>query len=223
MSSVIGTGQSTGMGDVLLLTAICKHVKDCTVELLPKLKKFSRFFDGISEKVVYTETPVDLINKGDDHYAKCKLRGLGIYDVCYLPEIKISDSEINEGLSLISEYKNPVVFVPNTSLKFKEVREVKAENWLPVLDNLKAKGHDILQFGVNENFTNFKQTIKLLDLPIEKLILYYSAIKKYYGVETGDKHLMLACGGSINVYRSKKYKDHHRWIYNVREETIAYS
>lgn len=46
---------SSGLGDILLLTSICKHT-DCIVDLPPKAERFSCLFDGIAE-VNITETP----------------------------------------------------------------------------------------------------------------------------------------------------------------------
>ncbi len=217
---IIGTGQSNGMGDILLLTSICKHIPSCTIELLPSCNKFKRFFKNQCLGVRYTDTPYDLPNIGNDHYAKCKMRSMGLNNMCYLPHIEISEEEITRGKELVSKYRNPVVLVVNTSVKFKAVREISKDFWNPFLDKLKQE-HDILQFGLSSNFTNFEQTIPIVDCSIEDLICYYSAIKTYYGVETGDKHLMLACGGSVNIARSKKYKHHHKWIYPQREETLC--
>lgn len=214
---IIGTGQSSGMGDILLLTSICKYIPSCTIELLPSCNKFERFFRNQCLDICYTDTPYDLPNIGDDHYAKCKMRSIGLNNMCYLPHIEISEEEIIRGKELISKFRNPVVFVANTSSKFKSVREVSKDFWNPILYRLQ-ESHDILQFGLSSNFTEFSQTISMLDCSIDDLICYYSAIKNYYGVETGDKHLMLACGGSVNIARSKKYKDHHRWIYSSNKE-----
>lgn len=218
---VIGTGQSTGMGDILLLTAICKHIPDCIVELKPELKKFERFFFGQCKSLIYKDEPLDLKNTGNVHYAKAKMAGVGMGDLCYLPKVQVSKEEIDKGKKLIAKFKNPVAFVPNTSAKFKSTREIPVEVWNEILDKLKEK-HDILQFGLSSNFTEFSQATPILDLDITELICYYSAIGSYYGVETGDKHLMLACGGTINVARSKKYIGHYRWIYETeKEKTIC--
>lgn len=217
----IGTGQSTGMGDILLLTSICKIVPGVAVELLPESAKFMRFFRDQCSEVIFKNDPMDLPNIGNDHYARAKMRGLGMENECHLPRVVISDTEKDTAKEMIMQYRSPVVFVPNCSKKWSSVRELPKDFWMPILDNL-AEEHDILQFGLSSNFTSFPQTIPMPDINLRELILYYYACGKYYGVETGDKHLMLACGGEINVARSNKYKDHHRWIYeSSREKTLG--
>lgn len=189
----------TGMGDTLLLTAIAKHIANNEVHLLPQAKKFVRFFRDISSKIVITNNITPLHEIGYDHYTLRKLRPLGLADKCYLPYVSVNDNEVREGLELIKEYRNPIVFVANSSAQWKMDREPPKQYFQDIINNLKNH-HDILQFGLSSNFTKFEHTIPLLDIDIETLIKYYSAIKNYIGVDTGDTHLMLAVGGRCNVH-----------------------
>ena len=213
---IIGTGNASGMGDVLLLTSICKHIPGCTVELHPGTERFSIFFDGLCEKVVIKDKPLDLSNIGNDHYTLSKMRSVGLNNKCYLPYIKISEEQRQKGRNLISEYENPIVFKPNCAAHWNHLKEFSKDIWNPILDEL-SKTHTILQFGLESNFTDYDQAIKIKNCSIEDMICYYSAIKKYIGVDTGDLHLMLACGGTIDVYCPPTCVDyvHSRWHYKL--------
>ncbi len=198
----IGTQpESSGMGDVLLLTAICKHIPGCVVELHPAAQKYTRFFEGLCEEVIITETPTKTPDIGLGHYAKRKLRHFGLEDQCYLPHIKVSDKEIQYGKEKLRAYQNPIAFVPNCAGHWRKIREPKAEFFQQLIDDL-SRHHTILQFGLSANYTEYRNTIPMLDLSIEELICCYSAIGRYVGVCTGDLHLMLAVGGCCDVYAS---------------------
>lgn len=197
---MILSSSTTGMGDILVLTAVAKYFPKCTVQLQTKASKFSRFFQGISERVIITDniTPIPDIGRG--HYALKKLRYFGLEDKCYLPYVKYSKEELNLGLNLIKNYKNPIAFVANSSLEWKHEREPSKQYLQNIVDNLCNKGHTVLQFGISKNFTKLNNTVSIVDSDIETLICYYAAIKKYVGVDTGDTHLMLAVGGECDVY-----------------------
>jgi hypothetical protein len=216
----IGTGQATGLGDVLLLTAICKYMPNCIVELHPKVERFSRFFQGQCKEIIIKENPVDLSNIGTDHYALCKMRGIGLNGKCHLPHIVLTEKDIQRGKELIADYPNPIAFVPNCSKSWAHMREMPKEKWHPILKKLQ-KDHTILQFGFESNFTDFDNTVKIKNCSIEDLVCYFSVIKKYIGVDTGDRHLMLACGGTEEVFcpPSNLHYDHHRWHYNSSRST----
>jgi hypothetical protein len=212
----IGPGQnSIGMGDVLILTAICKHVPDCTIELPHEVERFSRFFRGISKNVVLKDSPaIHPLSEGKGHHAECRLRALGLEGECYLPHVDITEEEAERGAALISSYKNPIVFKPNCAALHKGVKEFSREMWQDIIDEL-AEDHSLLQFGISSHFTEFDNVTNLIDVSIDDLICYYSAIKKYVGVDTGDVHLMLACGGSVHVYHppTNPSFDLVRWRY----------
>tara|TARA_R110000824_G_scaffold205858_1_gene390798 strand:+ start:4818 stop:5498 length:681 start_codon:yes stop_codon:yes gene_type:complete len=212
---IIGSGQSTGMGDILLLTSICKHLPNCTVELSPSAERFSRFFKGQCKEVLIKENPVDLPNIGNGHYAHAKMLGLGLGKGCYLPHIEVSKEELERGEDLVRGYKNPMVFKSGCSTTWKRVREASEGFWEPAIKKL-GETHTILHFGVSDNFTEFSGVVNIIDSSIPDLICYYAAIKQYLGVDTGDAHLMLACGGNTKVYSPLSTPDYrrNRWRYN---------
>jgi len=238
-SKLIGPGVfSCGMGDVLLFTAICKYVPDCTIELPFRIERYARFFRGITEKVIIKSSPdpsslsVNWNNSistiftglteeemrptlltrangtainspsesgGAQHRAARRMSTVGLEKLCYFPYVDITREEREKGRELIAGYENPIVFKPNTAgHKVSAYRELNTEDWKPILKKLSEK-HTILNFGMSKHMTEFENTISIKDVSVSDLICYYSAINKYVGVDTGDMHLMLACGGSVNV------------------------
>ena len=211
-----------GMGDILTLTAVAKHFPECTVKLQPQAQKFSRFFKNISSNIIITNDIIPTKESGGGHYALRKLRALGHEDKCYLPYVYVSDEEISIGKNLIKQYKNPIVFVANSAKRWKFDREPPYPFFQPIIDKL-SEQNTILQFGISENFTKYNNTIPIIDEPIDKLIQYYSAIGRFFGVDTGDTHLMLAVGGVCDVFIPRpKFRMPEAWNYNSPKITYYY-
>ena len=196
---VIGTNpDSAGLGDILVMTPLCKRFPNTIVELTPKtVKQFGCLFDGIAN-VVEKENPTLTKNVGNDHFAKRKLRGVGASTEDYLPYIKITQEEKDWAINEIKEYENPIIFVPNTSKRWKNIREFNPSKWNEILEEI-IKTRTVLQFGLSDNFTNFNNVVQFKDIQIRKTAAIYSIVKEYVGVNTGDMHLMVAVGGNVHV------------------------
>jgi len=202
---------SCGMGDVLMLTAVCKKTP-AIIELHPKAEKYLRFFKGITEGYKITETPFTTPDVGTGLFTQTKLRYYGLPTDDHLPYVRVYPEDIEEGKRLVSQYNNPIVFVANTANNASKERELPQIFWQSVIDKL-SKSFTILQFGISSNFTEYKNTVPLKDLSIESLIQYYAVTGKYIGVDTGDMHLMLAVGGKCFVAYppSPRGKEHTNW------------
>jgi hypothetical protein len=212
---MIIASQTCGMGDILILTSIAKHFPDyCTIQLQPEASRFARFFKNISKDIVVTNEIQPTPEIGDGHYALRKLRALGCEDKCYMPYVYVDEKEKQEGLKLIKDYHNPIVFVANSAKRWKFDREPKYPFFQPIIDKL-SENHTILQFGISDNFTEYKNTVPMVDIPIDLLIQYYVSIGKFIGIDTGDTHLMLAVGGSCDVFIPKpKFRIPELWNYD---------
>lgn len=214
---------SFGMGDILLLTPAAKHNPHCVVQLQPQASKFSRFFRDISSEIEITNNITPCPEEGYCHYALRKLKGLGLGNKCYLPFVSVNEQEINNGLSLIEKYKNPIAFVGNSSNQWKYDREPKNTKYFQNIINTLSEQYTILQFGISANYTPYKHTISILDLDIQTLIEYYASIKKYIGVDTGDTHLMLAVGGECDVHIPYYSKSRDPTLWNYESKMIKYN
>jgi hypothetical protein len=215
MTVFIGTPQgSCGMGDVLLLTAICKHMPDqVCVELFPKAEKYRLFFDHICKDVIITDNAAVTKDIGSGHFAQRKMRSLGLHNLCYLPYIYPKPEYLNTGLQLIKKYPNPIAFVANCASS-QHIRQPPI-NILQECVNQLANKYTVLQFGISNNFTQLKNTIPIVDIDIHTLLCYYTAIKQIVGVDTGDIHAMIAVGGTADILipKSTPHRDHDQWNY----------
>lgn len=199
-SKIVLACPTTGMGDILVLTSVAKHMPYCVVQLQTKISHFSRFFRGLCDQIIITDNVLPTPEIGNGHHATRKLRYFGLDSKCYMPLVLYSEQELNKGIDLIKDYPNPIAFVGNSSITWKHEREPSHQYLQDIINKLYNEGHTILQFGISQNFTEFKHTVPIIDLDINDLICYYAAIKKYVGVDTGDTHLMLALGGSCEIH-----------------------
>jgi len=216
MKKIVGTPEiAPGMGDVLLLTAVCKHIPDITVELFPNAEKYKIFFDNICKEVKIKDNAFVTPDIPPGHFAQRKLRFYGLEDNCHLPYIYPKKEYIENGNKLISKYKNPIVFVPDCAKHAHKNRQPENGYFQPLIDEL-CKNHTILQFGFSNNTTIYNNTIPILDCSLYDLISYYISIKKFIGVDTGDTHLMIALGGDCDIFIPQSYvhRETEHWNYH---------
>lgn len=220
----IGTSKySSGMGDVLLLTSLCKHLKNVKVELYPNAAKYKIFFDNICDSVEISENATVTPDIPPGHFSQQKLRYFGLSNVCYLPYLHPKPEYFDIGKNLIKNYHNPIAFVSNCNINQK-ARDIPKEYAQTIVDEL-SKKHTVLQFGLSNNLTKLNNTIPILDLSIYDLICYYSAIKNFVGADTGDSHLMIALGGkcSLIVPSDRTLRNPDWWNYkNYSNITYTY-
>jgi hypothetical protein len=196
----IGTGKhSVGLGDVLLLTPICNQLckksrwlEMPTVELPPQKENLWPLFRGIA-KVSIVEEPVETPNEGDDHFARCKLRALGLDVDDYLPRV-------------ITEYCGcpaddwTIMYCTNASVKWQALRGLPDN----VREHLAGTvGGRLLACG------GYRE-------PIREKIQRFKMHPRYIGADTGDYHLMLALGGKCIVFVPDDCPDYEyrRWHYD---------
>lgn len=218
----IGINKSScGLGDILTLTAICRENSNCIVELPPQAKRFKCLFDNICEKVIITNNPIVTKHVGSGTFIEGKLRACNLPTNNPLPYIKLNNDEKKEAKKLIKKYKNPLIFVPNCSKKWKRIREMNRKKWEPILNELNKK-YTILQFGVKNNFTPFDQAIHFVDTPLKTQMQYFYGIGKYLGVDTGDRHLAIALNCKTVILHPSHTTDykHNRWRFI--DEKIKY-
>lgn len=191
---------SSGLGDITILTAICKQAP-CIVELPPKVERFARIFKGLAE-VEIKENPTVTGEAGGGLYIKRKLRFLSLNEEDCLPKIVLDEEDKKFVAANANTYNKTIAFVPNCSAQWAYIRETKKENWLPFLEDFKKDGFRIIQFGISSNITDFGDLVDEVkaDLSVEELIRYFAAIGKYVGVETGDLQVMAALSGKIYCF-----------------------
>jgi ADP-heptose:LPS heptosyltransferase len=200
MIKVIGTNPNlSGLGDVLLLTAVCKHFPNLTIQLNPDYEKFVFLFEGICEKIELTLLPVHTKGIGSGTYSKRMCAELGYYGDDTIPFIYTDTEKFEQAKQKIKHIKNPIAVKINCSNKWKHIREYNFEYVKNHIQKLISMGYTPIQFGISDNYTHIDGCIPMIDLNLEDLAALYKAIGLYFGTDTGDFHLMLAVGGKAVV------------------------
>jgi len=212
MTKIIGAHpDSSGLGDILTLTIVCKHFPGLTVQLHPNYAKFAFLFDGLCEKVELTSTPIHTtgVYVENGTFGQYMLHSFGYTGEDTTPFIFINTDKYLKAQETIKNIKNPIIFKPNCSKRWSHIREYDSVYVQEELNKYIQKGHTPIQVGIKENYTPYDGCIHLPDLDLQELSALYKAVGFYFGTDTGDYHLMLAVGGTaVALVPEKKYSDY---------------
>lgn len=211
MITTVGANpNSSGLGDVLLLTAVCKHFPGLTVQLHPDYSKLAFLFDGLCKTVELTHTPVHTRGIGSGTYSKRMCAELGYHGDDTVPFIFVNREKYEAAKEKIKDIKNPIAIKINCSNRWKHVREYNYEYVKKEIQKLISNGFTPIQFGISNNYTPIEGCLDMVDLSLEDLAAMYKAIGLYFGTDTGDFHLMLAVGGkTIVMVPEASHPDYH--------------
>lgn len=211
---------SCGLGDVLLLTAPCRHRSDIIIELPFSAGRLAPLFDGICEGVELKSNPAKILPFGHGTFLEKKMAAAGVSRSPFLPFVKLTDAEKKVGADWAKQFRNPIACVFNCSPNWKIVREFPEDVFLSNLTKI-AGDRDIIQFGVSSNFTDLGVN-KVLDLPVRELALRYYGIGEMFSVDTGDRHLSAAVGAKTHVLCPKDGSGYYARDWHYAKDTINY-
>lgn len=202
ISKIVGSSpNSSGLGDVTLLTSVCKHFPDLIVQLHPDYERLSFLFDGICEKVELTRTPVH--TKGllipNTTYSERMLREFGYLGDDTLPFILTSSDKYLKAKEKIKDIKNPIIVKYNCSKRWRHIRQYDFNYFQNEVYKWIERGFTPIQTGITDNFTPLSGCIHMVDEPLIDLAALYKAVGLYFGTDTGDPQLMIAVGGKCVV------------------------
>lgn len=176
----------------------------------PQCERVSLIYKNLA-KVEFVDNPLEAIYKikGDTskHASQRASDYLGITNVSAIPKILLDDDEIDWARTFLKQYTNPVVVVndnggSSTPGNFAaQYRRPPSEVMQVYVDKLIQLSYTILQFGIKDlkdrdnAFTPLNNALSIRGLDIRQTSACYYVIGKYVGGDTGDYHLMLACGG----------------------------
>lgn len=219
---------SNGLGDVLLLTAVCKNLlargELATVILPPQIERFSILFDGLASVEIREPTSFTP-DIGSGHYATRKMRNLfpdaDLRD--NRPLVLHSDPEAEQWASdFLSKYKNPIIFVPHCAKQWHDVRSFSLERTVRSLDELiKLDYQPIICESSNNPIPICSEHI-LTDLSLSKYISLLRKVGHYFGCNTGDFHLAVAVGAISLVFQPKNNPFFNEEEWNYRHPSIEY-
>jgi len=211
-----------GIGDSLALTPLFKYFKYATLELIEhhKSHKIAPLFNGLCD-VIFSANPCGIKSSGHPHISKRLTEAYNIDAiVSCIPEIKITEAERESAIVALQGIDNPIAFIADTDGSGEDNNpsryRVLPKEYLQGLINKYSETNTVIQFGVSKNLTRFENVVQMPDLKLRDLAAYYQVIGKYFGIDTGDYHLMLSVGGACDVYcpPSGHGYDHAMWHYS---------
>jgi hypothetical protein len=199
--------KTTGMGDIILLTSVCKYFPNkCIIQLPPDKEKYSILFDGIAD-VEITENPEYLDDVGFGHYSAIKLRNFFGELADYLdlrPLILHSTVESEKwAIDYLRDKPNPVIVVPTCSPQWKEIRNVPKELVNEQINVLISAGLTPILCQSKQNYYDYPNLNNLFDLDLSKYICLLRRVGQYIGANTGDKHLAIGVGCVARIFQPK--------------------
>lgn len=203
---------SSGLGDILSLTIVCKHFPGLTVQLHPAYERFAFLFRGLCDKVELTQSPVH--TKGifieDATFGQSMLHAFGYTGEDTTPFIFVDTEKYEQAKLKIKDIKKPLIFKPNCSKRWSHIREYSSKYVQEELNKYITQGYTPIQVGINENFTPYEGCMHWPDISLEELAALYKAVGFYFGTDTGDYHLMIAVGGkAVALIPGKNYPDYN--------------
>lgn len=223
------SSETSGLGDILLLTAVTKNLLSQSmppsVSLPRQIERFSILFDGLAD-VTIEETKNYLSDIGSGHYATRKLRNFFSNAELLDNRPLVIHSNI-ESESWANNYlfdkKNPVIFVPNCSKHWHEIRSLKTDKAQLLIDKLINDGFTPIICQNSNNPTSIKNLHILTDLDLSKYISLLRKTGIYVGCNTGDMHLAIAVGASCSVFQPKNNSLFNEDDWNYKHPSIIYS
>jgi hypothetical protein len=221
--------ESSGLGDTLLLTAVCKYnPRKYTIQLPTNKKHFEILFEGLCQDVEITDNPKVLNEIGDGHYTTRKLRSIyGDYAnlLDNRPVVLYSDRESEEWAeNYIKNLNNPIIFVPNCSNRWHHIRSIPVDKSQEIISNLLLSNFNPIVCSSSFNPVPYFDNCKnLIDLDLKKYICLLRKVGKYIGCNTGDMHLSISVGALTKVFQPKSCAGFCEKEWNYNHPTISYN
>jgi ADP-heptose:LPS heptosyltransferase len=211
---------SLGLGDLLLLTSVCKFFPNkFTIQLPLEKEKYSILFDNIAN-VEITDDIYALPDIGDGHYSTRKLRNFFNEDAIYLdnrPLVLYSDVESEKwAFEYLKNKNNPIIFVPHCSKQWSSVRNMPEEIIKDRFDYLIQNEFTPILILNSDNKYQTNYEFQLENIDLKKYICLLRRVGIYLGCNTGDEHLATSVGCQTIVYQPKDGNGFYgnEWNYN---------
>jgi hypothetical protein len=199
---------TNGLGDLLLLTAVCKYFPgQFTIQIPTGKERFKILFAGLAKVEICNSAEIQpLPDLGSGHYATRKLRnffGDTADGLDNRPLVFYSNKEHLKWAQDFIEKTGPsVVLVPTCSKEWANVRNLPKKIFDSALEIIKSNGFKplICQSSANRATTS---ELELIDLDLSKYIALLRTTGIYWGCNTGDEHLAAAVGCETHVFQPK--------------------
>jgi len=209
-----------GLGDLLLLTSICKYFPNkLTIQLPASKEKYSILFSNLAN-VEITDEIFELSSPGSGHYSTRKLRNFFGNDASFLdnrPLVLYSDVESEKwSYEYLLNKPNPIILVPNCSIEWHSIRSMPTELFENNLENLIKNKFTPILITNSENKYKSNYEFQLNNIDLKKYICLLRRVGIYLGCNTGDEHLAASVGCMTNVFQPKDGNGFYssEWNYN---------
>lgn len=198
--------KSTGLGDTLLLTSVCKYFPNkFTIQLDEKQARFKSLFFGLANVEICQKQDIfELKETGNDHYSTRKLRnffGEMADGLDNRPLVLYTDMDSERwAYEFLKDKPNPLIFVPTSSKLWSKVRDIPDKFVNELTNSFKKANRTIIACQSSSNYKNVGGT-DLIDLDLKKYICLLRRVGFYIGANTGDEHLATAVGCKTVVYQ----------------------
>lgn len=208
-----------GLGDICLLTAICKYQMGKFAVMLPhEYERFKVLFQGLADVIITErEKCLPLRDIGTGHYGLRKLRyvfGEAAENMDIRPLILYADP-VSE--SWISEYlkdkPNPVIVCPFVAPRWASVRNLPEEIIREIFGAAKYRGQTPIVIQSDTDKTWDCAVLNNLELP--KLICLMRRVGNLVGANTGLYHLAVGVGAKVECFypANTPYFNPDEWCY----------
>lgn len=197
--------EAGSLGDMVAATALFKNGRfgSVTVTDEVKIRNFAQVFKNIAEVRFVPGVKEAMPLAGLGCTSRRLLNALNINDFA-VPRVQPSNEDIDWAIQWIRDnnIKQPVVIngtvggVNASDHPLRFYRKIDEGAMQEIVDDLNAVGFNPLSFGTSSNQVKLNGVLATPDLPINRLMGLYYTIRRYIGCDTGDYHLMLACGGN---------------------------
>jgi ADP-heptose:LPS heptosyltransferase len=226
MTSKFGSITS-GLGDILLLTSICKYFPNkFTIQIKKDQERFKILFDGLALNVEITENIQYIPEVGSGHYALRKLRHFFNEKAEYLdfrPLVLYSDIESEEWAhNFLSKYNNPIIFTPHCSPHHANSRNIPRNISEQIIDqSLKNNLTPIISQN-SKNKLEIDYEHQIFDLDLKKYICLLRKAGGYIGANTGDMHLAIATQCQCTIFQPANSDKFNPSEWNYPHQIIKY-
>jgi hypothetical protein len=199
-------GSSTsGLGDLLLLTSICKYFPNkFTIQLPTNKEKYSILFQNLAN-IEITNDIFDLPDIGSGHYATRKLRNFfpdNAEDLDNRPLVLYTDEDSERWAdAFLKSIANPIIFTPHCSKEWATVRNIPVNLSIEIQKMIKDADLNCITMINLENEYKEQCENKLENLDLKKMICLFRKVGMYIGCNTGDEHLAVSVGAKTIVYQ----------------------
>lgn len=200
-----------GLGDTLTITPLAEKLGQRAVVCLPsEIEKFAPLFNGLCPVRITDDYPI-FPNPGGERFIESKLRMFGFQceDGKTPPVVRITETELAEAKQNLEKEKKtkpPLILHTTCAKQWREIRSRPPKFFKPITD-IAAKKWRLTDCTGND---------------LRFVAAYYAAVRRYFGVNTGNWHLAMAVGCKCLVIDADECDGYNPALWRYSMPTVEY-